>query len=228
MLEGGIISTSNFSLQTLLSHQQLQLFIKLESSSWRPSHSMSAPAFQKMKQKGGNRIKEQCLTQLQPDFLLDLRRICWCTRTAVFFSNITQMHQVGSGSDLGNIIWGILKQPDYGRRRKRGCSAWWCLSSQITTMHDGARLSWRRLNTCSAMGSGEWISCFALLLHMTFALPMEQFLSLIHKFPLLSLFWFSPPSHWREVSSCVWLGLNHNIGVGEDKGGAGVFFVEVF
>lgn len=48
-------------------------------------------------------------------------------------------------------------------RRKGGYSKWWHLFSQVTTMCDGAQLSWKWLNTCLLMGNNEWIPCFALL-----------------------------------------------------------------
>ena len=50
---------------------------------------------------------------------------------------------------------------------------WWHLSSQVTTMGDGALLSWR----CLPVGSGELIPCFDLLVHAASALPVKLALS---------------------------------------------------
>ena len=59
------------------------------------------------------------------------------------------------------------------RRRKGGHLEWWCLSSQLISMHAGALLSWRWLNTCLMMESTEWIPYFALLAQAAFALPIN-------------------------------------------------------
>lgn len=44
------------------------------------------------------------------------------------------------------------------------------LSFQVTVTHDGALLSWRWLNICRPIGSGEKIPCFTLPVWMDFLL----------------------------------------------------------
>ena len=68
------------------------------------------------------------------------------------------------------------QQKELGEGRGRH-SVWWCLSSQVTSMSDGALLSWRWLNICLPLGSSEWIPCFALHVHTAFALPIKLSLS---------------------------------------------------
>lgn len=43
------------------------------------------------------------------------------------------------------------------------CSKWWCWSSQVTIMCNGALLPWGWLNTWLPIGKGNWIPCFPLL-----------------------------------------------------------------
>lgn len=71
------------------------------------------------------------------------------------------------------------------------------------------------MEPCFPAGSGERISCFALLVCPTFVLPLKQSLSQPVSF-LTWLFQFSSPSHQGEwVSGCVrlscWLRLNHKV-----------------
>ena len=73
-----------------------------------------------------------------------------------------------------------------------GCSEWWRLPSQVTVRRDGALLSWRWLNTCLPMGSGEWIPCFASLVCVTFAVPIKLSLSQPTSFLIFTLPIFSP------------------------------------
>ena len=93
---------------------------------------------------------------------------------------------------------------------------WQHLSSQVTIMCDGALLSWRWLNSCLPMGSGEWIPYFALLAHAGFTLPVTLSLSQPTSFLTFTLLILSPVPPWGErasgclVLSCS-LGLNHNI-----------------
>lgn len=47
------------------------------------------------------------------------------------------------------------------------------MSSEVTVMHDGTMLSWRWLNTCLPLGTGEGILCSVLLLYVSFALPIK-------------------------------------------------------
>ena len=51
------------------------------------------------------------------------------------------------------------------------------LNSPVTVMRDGVLLSWRWLNTCLLVGSGEWIHSFPLLVRTAFALPVKLSLS---------------------------------------------------
>lgn len=74
----------------------------------------------------------------------------------------------------------------------------WCLSSQENHYPWGAPLSWKWLDICLLMGSNE---CFALFMHVAFALPQSMNFHTF-TFPIL----FSHPI-WREwVSSWVMLG----------------------
>lgn len=53
------------------------------------------------------------------------------------------------------------------------------MSSEVTVMHDRTLLSWRWLNTCLLLGSGEGILCFVLLVLLvcvSFALPIKLLL----------------------------------------------------
>ena len=116
-----------------------------------------------------------------------------------------------------HTIWHHAQHIKLGEEEGRGGrSEWWRLSSQVTVTHDGALLSWRWLNACLPMGSGEWIPRFALLVHAAFALPVklsfsQPMSSLTFTLPILS------PSRcggeWASgcvvVLSCQ-LGLNHN------------------
>lgn len=61
-----------------------------------------------------------------------------------------------------------------------------CLSSQVAITCDGALPSWRWLKTCLPMGSSEHVPCFALLLCMAFAFPIERSLSQLINFLSLS------------------------------------------
>lgn len=93
---------------------------------------------------------------------------------------------------------------------EEGHLRWWCLSSQVTPMSDGAPLSWRCLNICLLMGSREWKPCFQ---HTSSA-----YLKCLYLDPwVFSLFPSNSLSHpnWGVWSSdCMMLsyqlGLNHN------------------
>ena len=82
--------------------------------------------------------------------------------------------------------------------------------------HYRALLSWRWLNTCLPMRSGEWIPYLALLVHAAFALPIKQSLYQHTSFLTFALLIVPPIPPWGGywVSSCVGLscppGLNHN------------------
>lgn len=92
------------------------------------------------------------------------------------------------------------------------------LSSQVTVVHDGALLSWERLNTCLLMWSSEWMPHFFFAFFCA-AFVWDVKLPLSHPtgfliFTLLALF---PPSDWGQgdwASNCVGfsclLGLKHN------------------
>lgn len=56
---------------------------------------------------------------------------------------------------------------------------WWCSSCQVTTR---ALLSWKWLNIYILMRNSEWISCFALIVCTTFALPRKTVFSSTCKF----------------------------------------------
>jgi len=75
-----------------------------------------------------------------------------------------------------------------------------------------ALLSWKWLNICLLMGNSEWISSFALLVHLFY--PIDS-LSLNPCVLTLLPFWFSFQSHTVGVSVCVRLSclldLNHNL-----------------
>lgn len=77
-------------------------------------------------------------------------------------------------------------------------------ASQAITKHNGALLSWRGLNICLPIQSGEWIPYFALLKLAT--LSIKLFLSLC----IRSLFYFSDCLPYfpgeKGVSSCMVLG----------------------
>ena len=65
----------------------------------------------------------------------------------------------------------MLSNKSWGKEGGRGgCSELWCLSSQVTVMHNEALFSGKGLNICLPMGSSERIPCFALLAHAAFAL----------------------------------------------------------
>lgn len=77
-----------------------------------------------------------------------------------------------------------------------------------------ALLSWKWLTICRTTGSSEWIPCFALHAHITFALTgklsLDQLMS-CHSFTFPP----SPPPHLARVNVCVMLlscllELNHN------------------
>ena len=77
----------------------------------------------------------------------------------------------------------------------------WChLSSQVTIR---VLLSWRWLNSCLPVGSGDWIPCLALLVCVAFVLPFKPSLSQHRVFSHL----YSsdscpiPPGEW--TSSCM-------------------------
>ena len=86
------------------------------------------------------------------------------------------------GAQPGQVTWASPEAIPYrmtpcwvyklGEEGRWGHLALWRLSSQVTVMCDGARLSWGWLSTCLPMGSGEWIPCFALLACPAFALPL--------------------------------------------------------
>lgn len=71
-------------------------------------------------------------------------------------------------------------------------------------------LSWRGLNTCLLMGSGEWVPCSALLVPTAFSLLIKLLLLNLWVFSLL-FFWFSSPFHrggGREWVSAVWCSVS--------------------
>ena len=72
-------------------------------------------------------------------------------------------------------------------------------------MRDGALLSWRWLNTCLPMGKSELIPCFALLVHVAFALPIELSLSQPMSFLTFTLPILSPiPLGGGSERAAVW------------------------
>jgi len=90
-------------------------------------------------------------------------------------------------------------------------SEWWCLSSPVTVMRDGALLLWRWLNACLPYGK-HWMN--SLLACMAFALPIKFFIS-THEFSHFYSFDFLPqPTVGDWARGCVVLGcrlrLNHD------------------
>lgn len=93
---------------------------------------------------------------------------------------------------------------------RRGHLQWRPWSSRVTVMCHEALVSWRWLSTCLSLGSGEWISCFALLVCTGFALRIK--LSLSHPKSLLSL---TLLIHHVRVSGFV--GLSCQLGLNNRK-----------
>ena len=82
-------------------------------------------------------------------------------------------------------------------------------------MCGGALLSWRWLNCCLPMRSGEWIPSFSLLMWVAFVLPIKVSLSQPRSFLTFTLLSLPLILLQRErVCGCVglgcWLGLNQD------------------
>lgn len=97
----------------------------------------------------------------------------------------------------------VLRNKSWGKEEEGGMSGVTCLSSQVIATRDGALLSWRWLNSCPPLGSGGWISCFALFVCTSFALPIKLSLSRSTSFfafalPILS------PLHGGRNQAAVW------------------------
>lgn len=117
---------------------------------------------------------------------------------------------------ISHTVWCHAQQQSWGNRKEGEDSQWWCLPSQVTVMCVGAWFSWKCLNPCLSIGSGEWISCFLLLVCVCVCVTF----SLLTKLPLSQPTRFSSTSlphpttgEWR--SDCMGLscklGLNHHI-----------------
>jgi len=72
----------------------------------------------------------------------------------------------------------------------------WCLSSQLTFMHDEVLLSWKWLNSCLPVQSSELITLLYLCLQLLLSLLNCLFLN-AQVFSILP-FQFSPLSHCGE------------------------------
>ena len=78
------------------------------------------------------------------------------------------------------------------------------MSSQVTVMRDAALLSWRWLNTCLPIGSGESIPYFALLTCAAFALLIKLSLSQPTSFFTFTLLILSPIPPGGSEQAAVW------------------------
>lgn len=96
--------------------------------------------------------------------------------------------------------------------RKKGCSEWWCLSSQVTIICEEPCFPGSRLTPACRGVVANLFPCFVLLACMAFSLPSKLPLSQ----PTTSCtFQFSFPYHLGRVSKWLrgaelLLGLNHN------------------
>lgn len=116
------------------------------------------------------------------------------------------------GIHSGQLIWDEQRDMSYhmiscsatkaaGKEEKGGYSWLWCLSTQVTVMHDRALLSRKLWNICPPMGISEWIPYFASVhsfcsTHSTVFIWIHEFSAFV--LPTLLL---TPLSEW--VSSRV-------------------------
>ena len=106
---------------------------------------------------------------------------------------------------ISHTIWRHAQHIKLGEEEgRRAHLERWRLSSQVTVTRDGALLSWRWLNSCLTMGSGEWIPCFALLVCAAFALPVKLSLSQPTNFLTFTLLILSPIPLGASEQAAVW------------------------
>lgn len=121
--------------------------------------------------------------------------------------------RIWKGTHPGQLTWGISHtvraraQPiKLGRGgRHGGCLRRWCLSSKMPFNTLQSTVFWKWLSIFLTMWSSEWISCFALLVHMAFTyLPIKLTLSQTTNSLLFIIFIFSPilPEECEQVA--IW------------------------
>lgn len=102
-----------------------------------------------------------------------------------------------------------------GRRKRVGTFGVMAfLSSRLNIKGNRILFFWRWLNICASMGSGEWIPDFALLMWVSFALPVKLSMSQPTNFLTFAfqILFSIPPGESEKaavVFGCCW-GLNHS------------------